>query len=176
MCARSTCLLGLGDRGHPRVPASSVAGPYEQPPSPLAPWPALHRVASRCGAWRPRVGEGSQVADTPRWFSTSGVLARGLTLFRKNIKPPLSGKGIAREFQSAVDLARGEFAKEIIHYVLEISRGTSSILSTAVFRPRRFSGWVEDLARRIYTWKKRERERKEERRRETRRARERRKS
>lgn len=26
-------VLGLGDRGHPRVPAGSVAGPYEQPPS-----------------------------------------------------------------------------------------------------------------------------------------------
>ena len=47
----------------------------EDPPGPLGaqrahsrpptgPWPALHRVA-----WRPRVGEGSWVADTPQWLS-----------------------------------------------------------------------------------------------------------
>lgn len=48
----------------------------EDPPDPPAPqrartpshWP-LARAASRCSAWRPRVGEGSWVADTPQWLS-----------------------------------------------------------------------------------------------------------
>lgn len=152
-CARDRLACsGSVTEGTPGSPRAPLPGPTSSRP-PTAPWPALHRVASRCGAWRPRVGEGSQVADTPRWFSTSAVLTCGLNVIPKNVTLFIEKEGCLR-----VSTCRRSCTWQWIHegnrYVLGISRSTSSILSTSVFRPRRFSGWVENLARRICTWKK----------------------
>lgn len=80
-CARSVRPLGLGDRGSPPRLLSDLK--RSRTPSH---WP-LARAASRCSAWRPRVGEGSWVADTPQWFSAgsdtsaAGSTSNNITLF-----------------------------------------------------------------------------------------------
>lgn len=152
-CARDRLACsGSVTEGTPGSPRAPLPGPTSSrpPTSPLA------CVASRCIALRCMASSCGRRVTGRR--HTKMVLNVGsprlwINVIPKNVTPFIGKEGCLR-----VSTCRRSCTWQSIHegnrYVLGISRSTSSILSTSVFRPRRFSGWVENLARRIYTWKK----------------------
>jgi len=161
--ARSACCpFGLGDRGHlpasPRDPAGSrrVAGPFESAPAPPAPGPArciaLHRAAVHAvlvwarGHRSQTHRGGSQRRESPRRSPLASPKRRGR--LRRSDYPCLRTEG-----ESDQDRGSSIAYRDIDSRGSPPPRGGTPILSTAVLRPRRFSGWVEDLGWKVHAEK-----------------------
>lgn len=155
MRARSACLLGLGDRGHPRDPAGSlrVAGPYERPPSHSGPPLALRCIAlHRVAVYGVLVWARGHRSQTHRGGSQHRESLRcsriSMQLSKMRYFCPR-----AKDIETRIIYDRASPDRENRSRGSRLPRGASFILSTAVLRPRRFSGWVKDFAWKVHTEK-----------------------